>query len=90
VAGEARIESYLLDLVRQAGGECIKVGHGGWPDRFVLLPGGVLATAELKNTGEVPRALQLARLERLAELGFKVAAPDSREAVRQFMRGLGC
>ena len=76
---EKQVEQKLVAEVRKRGGICPKFvspGFDGMPDRLVLLPGGVMAFAELKAPGKKPRPLQLARHRLLRELGFKVYVID--------------
>lgn len=77
---EKTIERKLVQAVKAAGGIAPKFtspGFAGMPDRLVLLPGGVMAFAELKTPGKKPRPLQLARHRLLRSLGFKVYVIDS-------------
>ncbi len=71
---ESTIESYLLTLVKLERGMSIKLRFmRGWPDRIVLLPGGILAFIELKRPkGGEFEPLQLRTHAMLRRLGFKV------------------
>lgn len=83
---EKVIESLLTSTVELHKGWCIKFLPFlliGFPDRIVLLPGGVIFFAELKSTGKKPKEIQLERHERLRRLGFKVYVIDSTEKVIQ-------
>ena len=51
------------------------------PDRLILMPGGMMAFAELKAPGMKPRALQMARHEMLRRLGFRVYVIDGIEQI---------
>ena len=76
---EKSIEQKLVRATKGRGGICPKLvspGFDGMPDRLVLLPGGVMAFAELKAPGKKPRPLQLARHRLLRKLGFKVYVID--------------
>ncbi|AAW39646.1 VRR-NUC domain-containing protein [Dehalococcoides mccartyi] len=76
---EKTIEKKLINAVKSMGGiapKFVSPGFDGMPDRLVLLPGGVMAFAELKAPGKKPRPLQLARHRLLRELGFKVYVID--------------
>ena len=76
---EKQIEQSLVKAVKNMGGiapKFVSPGFDGMPDRLVLLPGGVMAFAELKAPGKKPRPLQLARHRLLRELGFKVYVID--------------
>ena len=61
-------------------------GFTGVPDRLILLPGGRICFAELKDTGRVPRKRQKRVHDILRGLGFTVFVPDSRTAVDEMMR----
>jgi hypothetical protein len=88
---ESVIEAALTGAIRKAGGQAIKLvaaGENGWPDRLCLLPGGVLAFAELKAPGKKATALQLHRIKTLQDLGFVAEVLDSRTTVLEFVKGL--
>jgi hypothetical protein len=85
---ESVIEKYLVDCVAKQGGEAIKVGHSSWPDRVVVLPGGVHGWAELKRPGERARRAQELRIERLQGLGCTAGVCASLGAVDAFLQGL--
>ena len=78
---EKEIERHLCDGVRGMGGLCLKLvcpGFTGVPDRLILMPGGVIAFAELKAPGKVERQRQLFVQNRLRKMGFPVfSAVDS-------------
>jgi hypothetical protein len=61
------IRSLQLDLRHDA----------GWPDRLVLISGGRPAFMEFKRPGEVPRPLQIHRLETLIKLGYDACWVDN-------------
>lgn len=69
---ESDVERRLTACVERAGGVCVKHGQAGWPDRVVVLPGGVLVWVELKRQGGRVAPLQELRLRRLRELGQRV------------------
>lgn len=76
VVREREVESYLRRRVEELGGECVKFipdDMPGYPDRIVMLPGGVLAWAETKKPkgGRVSK-LQKFRHEQLRKLGQDV------------------
>lgn len=74
---EKQIERKLCDVIKDAGGMCLKqTGMTGIPDRLVLLPDGRCAFVELKAPGEKPRKLQLMRMKQLKKLGFKCLVID--------------
>lgn len=69
---ESDVERRLTACVERAGGVCLKHGQDGWPDRIVVLPGGVLVWVELKRQGGRVAPLQELRMRRLRELGQRV------------------
>ena len=86
---EKDIESYLRKRVMAAGGLALKLvcpGFTGVPDRLILLPGGRICFAELKDTRRVPRKRQKRVHDIMRGLGFTVFVPDSRTAVDEMMR----
>lgn len=85
---ESKIEKYLVDEVAAIGGEAVKfppLFYRGFPDRIVLLPGGVIVFVELKAPGETPRLIQQKVHARLKAWGFRVEVIDSKEAVDEFI-----
>lgn len=81
---EKDIEKKLIKAVKSMGGiapKLVSPGFDGMPDRLVLLPGGIIAFAELKAPGKKPRPLQLARHRLLRELGFPVYVIDDPEQI---------
>lgn len=86
---EKDIERYLRKQVEAAGGLAWKLvcpGCTGVPDRLILLPGGRVYFAEVKDTGQKPRRRQSRVHDMLRALGFTVFVPDSRAAVDEMMR----
>lgn len=93
---ERDIETYLVERVKDCGGEVRKVrflDRRGAPDRLVMLPPGHFIRAlaprcvwvELKATGKKAEPHQLREHERLRKMGQQVLVLDSIEAVDQFM-----
>lgn len=81
---EKDIEKKLVKAVKSTGGiapKLVSPGFDGMPDRLVLLPGGIMAFAELKAPGKKPRPLQLSRHRLLRKLGFKVYVIDDPEQI---------
>ncbi len=77
---EKTLEQKLVHMVRGQGGIALKFvspGMAGVPDRLILLPGGKIVFCELKAPGNMPRPLQLRRMEQLRALGFKVCVADN-------------
>lgn len=82
---ERDVEQRLVSLVEQAGGVCLKHGQDGWPDRIVMIPGGVLVWVELKRRKGTVAALQKYRAVQLEKLGQKVVVLRSVSEVNEFM-----
>ena len=86
---ESFIERKLIQAVRQSGGLALKFispNLNGVPDRLLLFPGGRIAFAEVKAPGEKPRPLQVHRIARLGELGFRVYVIDGVEQIGGVIR----
>ena len=76
---EKQIEQKLVKATKGVGGICPKLtcpSMDGMPDRIVLLPNGKCAFVEVKQMGCKPRPLQLARHQKLRNLGYKVYVLD--------------
>ena len=92
---EVRIETYLFEQVKAAGGYCIKLhpmGVVGIPDRLVLLPGGVVVFCEVKKPkGGVVSRMQKVWEKRLVDLGMNHRFVFTRDEVdalmKEFARG---
>ena len=85
---EKEIEHALVEGVRALGGLCLKWVCPGWagvPDRIILLPGRRIGFAEIKTTGEKPRALQMRRKRQLEKLGFRVFVLDSPNQIERII-----
>lgn len=81
---ERDIELYLTNKLQRIGGQCLKFvspGHDGVPDRIILLPGGIIAFAELKASGQKPRPIQTHWLKTLEKFGFLTYVIDSKSRV---------
>ena len=90
-AREAALERHLLSFVRNKGGLAVKLqgpGNEGMPDRLVVTPGGRMGFLELKRKGELPRPLQLHKMNELAARGCVVGWADDRESVERFVNVL--
>lgn len=77
---EKFIEEKLKKAVKEKGGLCLKFvspGFDGVPDRIILMPGGIMAFAELKAPGKKLRPLQERRKRQLESLGFSVFCIDN-------------
>ncbi len=85
---EKDIEQYLVRRVRESGGAAYKFvspGNAGVPDRIVLLPGGIIAFAELKAPGGRTRPLQDAQINKLRKLGQRVYVLDTKSRIDEFL-----
>jgi hypothetical protein len=85
---EKTIENQLIKAVKRIGGRAVKFvspGFNGMPDRLVLLPKGRIAFVEVKAPGKKPRALQVARIEMLRDLGFQVFVLDSLKKIGEIL-----
>jgi len=81
---EKFIEQKLVTAVKTKGGiapKFVSPSFAGMPDRLILMPGGMMAFAELKAPGMKPRPLQVARHEMLRRLGFRVYVIDGIEQI---------
>jgi hypothetical protein len=85
---EKKIEKYLVEAVERLGGLCVKfppLFFRGFPDRIVLLPGGVVVFVETKAPGVSPRLIQGKVHARLRGLGFRVEVLDGKESIDGFI-----
>lgn len=82
------MERRLTILTERAGGVSVKHGQDGWPDRLIVLPGGVLVWVELKRQGGRLAPLQELRAARLRALGQRVEIVWSAEEAEQLIREL--
>lgn len=81
---EKQIEQKLTLMAKSRGGiapKFVSPSFAGMPDRLILLPGGLMAFAELKAPGMKSRPLQVARHEMLRQLGFRVYVIDGIEQI---------
>ena len=89
---ERDIERKFVRMVKEAGGIALKFvcpGFDGMPDRIILMPGGRIGFVEVKDIGEKPRPLQLARHRLLAGLGFRVFVLDRPEQIPDIILTIG-
>lgn len=81
---EKFIEEKLKKAVKEKEGLCLKFvspGFDGVPDRIILMPGGIIAFAELKVPGKKLRPLQERRKRQLESLGFSVFCIDNTKCI---------
>lgn len=86
---EKSLDKTLSSQVKKLGGWSLKmltVHVSGLPDRLLLFPGGRVAFAETKTTGDKPRKLQIAIHKKLRKLGFKVYVVDRKEVITQIIQ----
>lgn len=78
---EKAIEHYFCEQMRRLSLPCIKQFNpyeAGWPDRLVLLPGGLCWWVEFKSRGKKPTQQQLMRHAKLRAIGHSVEVISSR------------
>ncbi|WP_418968467.1 VRR-NUC domain-containing protein [Alloscardovia omnicolens] len=81
---EKQIEQELVRATKARGGLCIKFvspSFNGMPDRLLILPDEHIGFVEVKDKGQLPRALQLYRHEQLKRLGVAVFVLDSSDEI---------
>lgn len=82
---ESDIEQKLVSGVEKLGGQCLKMGQDGWPDRVVVLPEGRVVWVELKRPDGRVDTLQKWRRAVLRKLGHRVEIPWSKEDVQKLL-----
>ncbi len=85
---ESDIEEMLVKGIEKLGGQCIKLGQDGWPDRIAALPNGVTVWVELKRPDGRVADLQKWRRSQLLRIGHLVETPMSKEDVRRLLQEL--
>lgn len=86
---EKVLEKKLVSEVKKLGGIALKfwgVSITGFPDRFVLMPGGRLYLVELKSTGKSLSPRQQIVKKFLEEMGFAVEVIDSSTLLDNFLK----
>jgi hypothetical protein len=87
---EAEVEAYLVGSVERLGGKTAKLtvrGQRGWPDRLVLLPGGIVLFVELKRPkGGVMSAVQKEMHIKIWQLGARVCRVNTIEQIDELLR----
>lgn len=74
--------------MKTIGGKAMKISSGtdtGYPDRLILLRGGIAIWAEIKSEGKKPTKLQSYRHRELWEMGFPVFVIDSEDMLNDVM-----
>lgn len=85
---EKEIETYLRIKVKQSGGIALKFtspGYSGVPDRIILMPGGKIYFAEIKNERGRLSPIQLHCHKLFKGLGIHVYVLWSKKDVDTFM-----
>jgi len=78
---ESSIEKRAVAEIRKAGCLALKLMHArGWPDRLILIPGGVVLFLEFKRPGGFLRPIQSWVHGRLERRGFDVVTVDTVDA----------
>lgn len=79
---ESSYEAAFVRRVERLGLRALKLRQlTGWPDRLVLLPGGIAVFCELKRPGQRLRKLQARRRLELESIGFVVLVVDGLQAL---------
>ncbi len=82
---EKDIEDYLVQEIKDRGGECIKIetsSERGWPDRLCILPYGIVFFVETKKPkGGVVSRYQANVLGRINGLGAHAYVAHTRKVV---------
>ena len=81
----------MVREVKKMGGWSVKIwpfNLVGFPDRLLLLPGGLIYFVEVKAPGKQPRPTQVAVLEKLRGLGFKTFVLNSEETMVELLTEL--
>ena len=91
---ESEVEGHLRRITEAHGGQCVKFipdYKRGWPDRILLLPGGVLVWVETKRpVGGKPSAGQLLAHELLRRMGQRVEMVWTKEEADRLVELLTC
>jgi len=89
---ESEVEGHLRTRAEQVGGQCVKFlpdYKRGWPDRILLLPGGVSVWVETKRpVGGRLSASQLLAHEVLRRLGQRVELVWTKEEADRLVESL--
>lgn len=88
---EKQVEQHLVAKTKKYKGMAIKFPakfNRSWPDRIILLPGGIIGFAELKGTNGKSTLGQLHIIQQLKDLGFTAEILNSRMKVDVFLRDL--
>lgn len=78
---EKAIERYLVRKANENGLPCLKYSNPnmvGFPDRLLVLPGGMVIWVELKSKGQKPTKIQTMRIAELTKIGHMVRVIDNK------------
>lgn len=84
MAKEREIEQKLCKAIKAIGGLCLKFvspGYAGVPDRLILIANAKIAFVEVKAPGKKPRPIQVATINKIRSLGFKVYVLDDEKEI---------
>ena len=85
---ERGVERYLVDEVRNRGGEALKLtGYLGVPDRLVILNSRVAFVETKSPIGRLSSAQRIWS-KRLLQMGFQVRIPRTHDDVRELIEWL--
>lgn len=84
---EKVIEKHLREGCKKRGWLCLKMRpvENGYPDRVIVIPGGLTVWVELKSTGCKLRPIQERRMEMLKGLGHKVTWADRKVIIDELL-----
>lgn len=84
---EKVIEKHLREGCKKRGWLCLKMRpvENGYPDRVIVIPGGLTVWVELKSTGCKLRPIQERRMEMLKGLGHKVTWADRKVLIDELL-----
>lgn len=88
---EKVLEKKLKAKVGGAGGLCLKYHNSfdtSYPDRLIIIKGGLSAWVELKTTGEKLTKLQEHQVQKLRALGQNVFIVDSYESLDACLKSM--
>ena len=88
---EREIEAYLVQQIRQLGGEAYKFtspGRRAVLDRLCVMPEGIIAFVEVKATGNLPTDAQCREINRLKQKGHLAGFVNSKESVNAVIQYL--
>lgn len=86
---EARLQTRIVRELRRAGYPAWRIrpaGLRGWPDLYILKPGGRACHVEVKMPGKKPSKLQFQRLAELKAGGAVTGWATSFEGVMEIVR----